>query len=290
MKRILYLDKDFMESYIAQRREGLPTAHTLTNASQNMDLQAVSQPNMSHKISGSAKGSFAIAGVEAAYEHSIQTKSQQNVALASDGITEAVTYTPHDNLLDAVIEDSGADQNQEAAVGSFVLIDGAKPILYDIRDILERLDEKAIEFIAVKIAEDHIMKLPNPNAKQVDMEKKRIIREQANMLRDARTALEMTCHFAQFDVCVAIGDVIVPLKRNCMRTTSRDMVFKYDSGLHVFGQVTRIQSKAEKASDQNPVEIINAIFNGMWPQALQRMQILPEDGYRIVDPMAVYFA
>ena len=289
MKRILYLDRDFMDSYIAQTRAGLPGQHVYTSANNTIDGQSVTHPSINYRISGSIHAGIPIISGDANYEQAVTTQTQKDVAFASDSAKEELTLIPHDNALDDVIQHSGATARDDIEIGSYILRTGNRPSIYDVKDITERLDDAAITYIAEKTADERINKLPNPAAKQVEQERKRIIREETKMLTDARRQLIMTCKFAQFDVCVVIGDVIAPLNREWMRTNTRDMIFKYDSRLKLFGQVTRVFTKTEKAPDLNPVETLNALFNGTWPEALQRMQIIPEDRYWVVDPMALYF-
>ena len=289
MKRILYLDKAFLDSFIAQSEAGLPGQRTYTNANNMIDGQSVAHPSVNHRVSGNAHATVGLASGDLHYEHELLSETQKDLSLVSDAASEAVTLIPHDNALEDVIRESGARDRDGMEVGAFVIASGGRPFVYDIRDILSSLDDEAIRFIAEKTAEEKIARLPNPAARQVDGERKRIISEQTSQLKTAKKSLEAACKFAQFDVCIIIRNVIAPLKREWMRTTSRDMIFKYSSRLFLFGQVTRSQEETEKARDLNPIEQLNALFNGTWPQALQRMQIIPMSNYWIVDPMALYF-
>ena len=289
MKRILYLDKEFMDSYISQIREGLPGQHTYTNANKAFDAQVIDQPTVNQKVSGQGKVAGILASGEIGYEREMYTESRHDYSLVSEGATEAITLLPHDNALKDVIELSGATTPGEREVGKFLIVGDERSTIYDIRDIVDRLDDESIRFIAERMVDDKIKRLPNPNDAQINSYSKNAIRRQIDELKQSRVALEMTCKFAQFDVCVLMGDTIAPLKRECMRTSTRDMIFKYNTGLHVFGQITRKQAENSKAHSQNPVELLNDLFNGIWPQALQKMGILPEGNYWIIDPMAVYF-
>lgn len=289
MKRILYLDRDFMDSYIAQTGAGLPGQHTYTSANNIVDGTSTTNPSINRTVSGGLRFSALGMSGDANYGRTAVSETHKELSLVSDGTTEAVTLIPHDNDLEEVIEHSGARKNDSMDIGDFIIASGSRPFVYDVHDIVARLDDAAIDFIARKTADDKVELLNNPSAKQVEGERKRIIREETTALKEARTQLNMACKFAQFDVCIIIGNKLAPLKREWMRTSSKDMIFKYNSRLHLFGQVTRSQIETSKARNLNPIEQLNALFNGMWPQALQRMQIIPEDDYWIIDPMALYF-
>lgn len=289
MKRILYLDKEFMDSYLAQSREGLPGQHIFTNANKAIDAQAIDQPSVTHTVSGKVNGSLLAISGEGAYEREITTESQHNYSLAAEGATEAITLLPHDNALQDVIKLSGAEENHGKEIGSFIITCVDRPMIYDVMDIASRIDDDVIQFIAEKTVDEQLKKLPPSNEHQTASFRKNAIKEQVSSLKEARSYLEITCKLAQFDVCVVMGDVIAPLKRQYMRTSTRDMAFKYDSRLYLFGQITKMQDSSSNNQSSNPVEVLNDLFNGVWPQALQQLKILPEGDYWVIDPMAVYF-
>ena len=84
--------------------------------------------------------------------------------------------------------------------------------------------------------------------------------------------------------------MIVPLKREFMREDSRSIIFKYDSEVTVFGQITRINMPDAKPNRQDGFSALNNIFNNIWPEMLERLGLLKDkNDYIVISPMAVYF-
>jgi len=289
VKRILYLDKAFMESYMAQEHGGLEGQRTYATTNGTVENQELTTPSITHQVGGEGKAGIGVAAGSIHYQHEFISESRTSGHADIDGAIEAVTLMMHDNALEEVIRLSGANNREGDDVGEFAIVTGAHPLVYDIQAILQRMSKDAIEFNAVKQWKEHLKKLTVPDAKEIQKGEKAYIAAQRNMLNEAKKTLEMTCLFAQFDICLVIGDTIAPMKRECMRTTSNDIIFKYADRLFAFGQITRIFAQKKNEPSANPLEQLNSIFNGAWPDALVKMDILPANGYRVLDPMAIYF-
>jgi hypothetical protein len=74
-----------------------------------------------------------------------------------------------------------------------------------------------------------------------------------------------------------------------MKENSQEINFKYNSEITVYGQVTRFNSESPSETPTDVLSMLTGLLNNMMPQALQRLGILKDFNYKVINPMAAYF-
>lgn len=285
MKHLLYLDRDYLYSYYAQAFDGLENNRQKEHLDQTQTSQTQEAAHVESNV-GFSLNFPAIAGLQAGRKD--VDDHIQSTFIETEAVREAITVSMHDNALEKVMEHSRPIQDGSFSRGDYVIEKGPF-FLTDVQYFLDRLTPELINYIAEQTWNGHLEKLPNPNSDAVQKGKKAFIDNEKKSLENSRKNIESMAKIAQFEVFLLIKNFIIPLKREYLREDPRILIFKYDSDVAIFGQVTRINNPENKPDSKNSFAVLNGIFNNVWPSMLIRMGLLKDDNYKVISPMAVYF-
>lgn len=285
MKHLIYLDRDYLYSYYAQAFDGLENSRQRESLDQTQTSQTRDAAHVESSVGFELKFP-AIASLKAGRND--VDEHMQSAFIETEAVREAVTVSMHDNALTKVIEHSRPVADGNFSKGDYVIEKGPF-FLTDVQYILDRMTPDIINYIAEQTWEERLQKLQNPTADVVQKGKGAFIDSEKKKLQSARKSIESMSKIAQFEVFLLVKDFIVPLKREYLREDARTLIFKYDSDVTVFGQVTRINNPAKAPDKKNSFAVLNGIFNDVWPSMLVNTGLLPDKNYKVISPMAVYF-
>lgn len=284
MKQLLYLNHDYLYSYYAQAFEGLEQTRSksVTDATASSEEHISETTKISSGVSGQIPQLIKVEGKRETTEENLNTRY-----VSFEAAREVATVILHDNALNIVIEHSNASTESEKQLGAYVIETGHFSI-FDIQYWLGMLSDRMINFLAEQMWDEHIIKLSNPNADAIQKGKKTFIENQKNSLKDTRSKMEVIYGLKIFDIALVINNTIVPLKRDYMKETSREIIFKYESQVSVFGRITRTNNKIMNNSF-GAASGLSSSLQTIWVQALKNLLSYdPSKGLVVIDPIAVY--
>lgn len=284
MKHLLYLNRDYLYSYYAQAFEGLEQTRTkaITDATVSSEEHLSETIKNTSGISAQIPQVIKFEGQREATEETLNTRF-----LTLEAAREVETVALHDNALNEVIIHSKAMPNPEKKLGVYVIESGNFSIM-DLQYWLDLLSNKTIGFLAEQMWNDHIRSLPNPLAEQVQKGKKSYIEEKKKSLNETRSIIETIDAFKVFDLALIIRNAIIPLKRNYLKETTKEIIFKYESPISVFGRVTRTSETIQNNSF-GAASGLNNSLTLIWLQLMKNLLSYdPNDGLVVIDPIAVY--
>ena len=283
MKHLIYLNKEYLYSYYAQAFDGIDESHQkgVTDATAQAE-QHISESvghNMNFSLTLPAIASFS-AGKNTTDE------SVNSTFYDIEASRDYANVVLHDNALNRVIEHSQAITNKDVEIGNYVIENGHFSIL-DMQYLEELTTPNIIEFMAEKSWDEHLNNLPNPQADQVQRGKKAFITNEINNMTSANKQFQAFKALAMFDALLIINGKLVPLKYQCMKESTKEIVFKYESEISVFGRVTR-KNQAMMNNSTGLVGSVNQSFTSMWFTMLETLQLKPGQNYTVIDPIAIY--
>lgn len=281
MKHLIYLDRDFLYSYYAQAFDGLETSRLAEVTDKTESSKTVDAEALAREISARFLPPIFNIGVK-----TLAKEAQEHIGfIATEAAREAITVSLHDNALNRVIEHSKALENNEPKRGDYVIVRG-NFFMADMESLLDKLQDNVIRSLAQKSWDEHIAELSNPNAPEIQRGKKNYIDNTFKNMASARDDIALICKLAQNNLFLIVQNTIVPLKREYLRETSNEISFKYDGEICVFGRITRFNEDKEP---KNQLEVINRTFNSRWPEAMVKLNVLKDNNFTVLSPMAIYF-
>lgn len=284
MKHLLYLNKEYLYSYYAQAFDGIDKTTQKSVSDATVSEEERIGESVTHK--GNAKVNlFGLAELGGGSEVSEENVNTRFITL--EAARDVATIALHDNALDRVIEHSQCKNGEEKRIGDYVEITGSFQMI-DFDYWLSILSDDFINRASEMKWKNYCKTLSNPNAKEIERGKKMFIDKEKYALRDARNNLMFSKSVSQADVMMAVDGTIVPMKRDYMKETTREMMFKYESKVHVFGRITREHQKIDN-NETNVVQALSDSFNTIWLEWLTNTGIIKNDGMcTVVDPIAIY--
>ena len=284
MKQLLYLNQDYLYSYYAQAFEGLEQTRTKSVT----DATLSSEEHLSETVkntSGVAAQIPQVIKFEGKRETTEDTLNTRFMTL--DAAREVATVALHDNALNEIILHSGAKKNADKTLGEYAIETGHFSIL-DLQYWLDLLSDKTIAFLAEQMWAEHVESLPESQANASQKERGKTIDKNKRTLKDFKSSIEAINGFKVFDIAMVINNTIVPLKQDYMKESSREIIFKYESQVSVFGRVTRTSSKIQNNSF-GAASGLSSSLTDIWLQLLKSMLSYdPSSSIIVIDPIAVY--
>lgn len=285
MKHLIYLDHEYLYSYYAQAFDGIDT----TTHKETQDSTQSSQTTNGEKVSRNLEFNFEIpriaklsAGKNAAEDN------EQACFIETEAVKEAISISLHDNALSRVIQHSNPVTDGDYTKGDYVILRGNYTFA-DIKSYVERLSDSVIKTIARKNWQDYLAKQANPDASAIRNGEKAFISKEEKKLQDSKHEIEFSLNLAQLDIFILMGNAIIPIKRNYLRESSAEVMFKYDSDIFVFGRVTRINKSTPVSKTADAIHDLNSSFIDVWPRSFKNMGLLTSDEYAVISPLAIYF-
>ena len=283
MKHLIYLNKEYLFSYYAQAFDGIDESHQKGTT----DVTAQAEQHISESIGRSMNLALSLPAVASFSTGKNTTDESVNSTFYNlEAGRDYANIFLHDNALNKVIEDSKATINANAAIGEYVIEKGHFSII-DMQYLEDLSTPTVIDFMADSAWDDFLRSQPNANAPAVQNGKKAFLQNYKNNLSDANKKFHALKAMAMFDAILVINGKLVPLKYPCMKESTKEIVFKYESEVSVFGRVTR-KNQAMLNNSMGLIGNLNRATASMWVALLESLQLVPGQNYTVIDPIAIY--
>lgn len=281
MKHLLYLNREYLYSYYAQAFDGIDRMHSKNVADATISSENLIAENVERDLDLKVK--LAFAELDAGKN---TTEKSINTSFATlEAAREVATISLHDNALNRVIDHSGANENS-FEIGNYVVKKGNFHLV-DIQHWIDLLSDFMIDYISEEMWNTRVGSLPNPNAPQIQGGKKAFLQKQKETLLASRRSFEAQRAIANFDVLMLIDDMMIPIKREFLKESTREITFKYESEVSVFGRVTRKKHKIANNS-MGPLGSLTTAYSDISSQFIQNIGLLHSNDCIIIDPIAIY--
>lgn len=281
MKHLLYLNREYLYSYYAQAFDGIDRTHSKNVTDATISSEDYIAENVEHSLDFKLKIPFAEIGTG----KNTTEESTNSRFVTLEAAREVATISLHDNALNKIIDHSHASENS-FEIGNYVIKKGNFHLV-DIQHWIDILSNDMIDYIAEHMWDAYIRQLPNPSAPAVQRGKKAYIDEQHKNLLASRKNFEAQCAIANFDVLMLIDNIMVPIKREYLKESTKEIVFKYESEVSVFGQITRKNRKISNNSI-GPLGDLTTAYSDITSQFIQRIGLLQSESHIIIDPISIY--
>lgn len=284
MKHLLYLNKEYLYSYYAQAFDGIDKITQKAVSDATVSEEERVGESITHKGDASVNlfGIAKIGGGNEVAEENVNTRF-----ITLEAARDVATVALHDNALDRVIEHSKSEREEENKIGDYVEIVGAFQMV-DFQYWIDMLTDNFINDAINGKWETYCNSFPNPGAKEIQNGKKSFLDREKKLLLDTKKKFELLKTTSMSDVVMVVNNIIIPMKRECMKEDSREMLIKYESPVHVFGRLTRRSQHIENNS-KGMLSDMSKSLTDMWINPLYGFGILKKDGMcTVIDPMAIY--
>lgn len=322
MKELIYLDTNFLHSFIAQMQGGLPIAVNIETQEQRVDTmeQRAGQQSSSFTELQGDTGKVEIPGIFSSPSGRITLRvqpgrfsSETYILSELEAGKEIISKQLHDNALEE-FERTMRNENKlkdvsetdEIEIGSYIKIVSGFNII-DFTFLQEVLDKLLINVILgnvqneVSAAKEQIDSEPSLTSTQKKARKKELDKylekqkaQLENELSYYRDVITYTSKILPTKSFIKVGKVLAPLKLDYLRDTTKSLYYKYGNHneknkVALIGKVTRkVQFSNKNITNPNSfIENIEQIIQSM-DDLLNYINVLNKDDY-IVAPVAIYF-
>lgn len=296
MKEIIYLDTNFLNSFMAQTHRGLPSASTHEQFEQDTRTDSNSTKRQStHDVSAQMNsGSVNIPFISVSpngtvsYKYSNNAQADEVFSLTQiDAGKEIISKQLHDNSLiefESYLEENGIEtitevsdvENLEDIMGKFVKVSATFSV-YDL-DYLKRVTNSDSLL--------DIMRLTQGDTDEVNDMKK--------MFEMVAGLLDYLSRILPTNLFLRQGRFVAALKKEYLRESSNELSFKYGSGskirIHALAKVTREFDNLEVDMFDGDAKLkeMSGAMNGLSEMILSTVSAIKK-GDIILSPVAIYF-
>ncbi|WP_062513993.1 hypothetical protein [Halobacillus sp. KGW1] len=323
MREILYLDTDFLHSFLAQTNGGLPTDYTNEfeeSSFENLEQMQGHQSKNFTELEGKS-GKFSIPTIVETPEGGIKLhfepgkySAEKTFWQESDVGRELISKKLHDNSLiefERYLEENSS-LTQLTVIDDekgYVLIESSFELI-DLNTFEIAFSEGMVDMQVkeMKSLKDNELTEINQDSKLTSKEQKQQ-RDEVNKIFNAeskkvseefteyREILGMLKKFMPSNVFIKTTNAIAPLKENFLRENRNMMLFKYGNRydgakVKVLAKITRKLEKKGEPNSFNEKDAIREsieVFKGATDEMLIEHLNLVQNGDFVVNPIAVYF-
>ncbi|AMA72895.1 hypothetical protein ACH33_08515 [Aneurinibacillus sp. XH2] len=321
MKEIIYLDTDFLHSFLAQQNNGLPTEITKENFEEITDeLQQQFGYNSRSQIEATLDtGRFEIPLIFNSPKGAIKGVFQPGtysgekvISTQTEAGKEIISTRLHDNALELFQKQLKEEKRlftiDSANVGDYIILKAQFNII-DFNYLLKMIQPEILGKIMVykekstiesqlKILEMNYQTNKSPEIKQQirkSQDNIKKLEKQANVnttnLKEVEKALKYLAEVLPYSSFLKIKNAVSPLKEKYLRESASELAFKYtvDENSLEITLLGKITSRVKKVTTEEFAQddIINGL-SGLFYDILIPFGII-EEGDLIISPVAIYF-
>lgn len=283
MKRLIYLDQEHLYSYYAQAFDGIDKI----NCKEVSDATISKEDRISEDASRSQNFGFNLGPFQYSASKSTTDDSINSSFLEFEAAKTAATHFLHDNALNRVIEHSKAMENTKRLLGDYVIEKGTF-VLIDVQHMLEILTSESLNILLIFMwashCQDNNINSASPNYDKLEKEYRD---KKKKEWTDAKHFFRGIKLIGQFDILLVVNDMLIPLKRSCMKEQAKEITLKYNMPISVFGRITR-KDNPDMSESNNPIGELTTSFTSLWMSLLLHLGLLQDRNYSFIDPIAVY--
>ena len=288
MKRILYLNKDTLLSYMSQIDDGL-----VKNKKESKEKNVEKSFSTTASVDAEASLNLKVfgKGVDAGIEPSIDS-SKQNKYLNSnvDSIEKEVFDESVEKFEKYLLDNDYLNTNGD--IGDFIKIEEAMYIvdleyyknIFSNNSLLDYIKKNEIETKLSDIEQD-IGETGNGKKAAYDKEKmyreiKKAIDEEYN---EISRNIDVVLNIVPYNKFGIMGDYLISLDDEYFRDKTEVVAFKYGGKMTLIGHVTNVVNSNVNGADENIFNIFPSIINTFMLTFFHKTEI------KIVHPIAIYY-
>ncbi|MBP1312356.1 hypothetical protein JOD82_005501 [Paenibacillus sp. 1182] len=297
MKEIIYLDTNFLNSFMAQTHRGLPSNSTHEQFEQDTrtDSSATKRQGTHDVTAQLNTGSVNIPFISVSpngtvtYKYSANNQADEVFSLTQlEAGKEIISKQLHDNSLiefENYLETINIETitnvnepNLENLFGKYVKV-SADFSIFDFDYLKSIADPNALI---------EVMKQTNPHAQSGDVE------ETKKMFELIGSFIEYLGNILPTNLFLRQGLFISPLKKEHLRESSSELNFKYGGGsklqIHVLAKATRVfeDLNIDMFEGNSNLEQLSSMMSGVTEMILKTVSAIKK-GDIILSPVAIYF-
>lgn len=323
MKEIIYLDTSYLNSFIAQMNQGLPTSTTnefqeseTSTSTKGKTSEFTNTFNAEAKTGGiNLGGVFESPAAKLGYILARRRGTNNSISLAqSDTGKEIIVKQLHDNAL-LLLEEHLIQQNllvdvsptDSADIGKYIKIKAPFKIM-DLEYFKHIIGPELTSIMSAFTPQNHEQqallqkeinkinssdKAPHRKKKNVEkLKKESQSAKQAEIIDNLRLALDFCSLALPSSSFFKQGNFVAPLKTGFLRETSKEILFKYGKENQILeaviiGKVTRKFDSNLNNEALGFMDFLNS-FNSQMELLMTQIDLINFGDY-IVSPIAIYF-
>lgn len=311
MKDFIYLDTDYLTSYLSQINDGQIIQKIVSDMEGNHSQleEATETIEKNTELGGGVSGSIPLtASTEASYSRSKKRISpfQKTTFSEFEFGQSLISKTAHDNAFEELLnyaKNNNLIQNNK--VGSYYF--GEIPYtLFDLDYFHQLFSSKAVKNLApdsfktdiefaleqqIHSLNDKLSKTNNnSDIRKINVDLKNLqqqLEEQQNNFSYA-SIIEGIMEFCPTSCFLINNELLIPLRTNFLRDGYKESIFKYSGQVHLFGKITK-QVTPRTFSSFTTLQDFNFIFEMSIMQLFNSFKTLETDQPFVVSPVAIYF-
>nr|WP_302599864.1 hypothetical protein [uncultured Cellulosilyticum sp.] len=289
MRNFIYLDTDFLASFMAQENDGLETIRNIE--SDTYDKSLIGTPTTTKKVSMSTEANVAIAKGNLASEKTIE--SELNINESSELYKEMVSRVLHDNVFNYFENyinndfDHCVDKPMKDSIGKYINHRGGFET-FDITFLEKICDQKFLKELFI-LAEG-VSDMQNVNS-QVNLKNINQYKLPNDIYNTSVLCTKLVNIFKTIfptDTVLIMDNMMVIINDKYLREDIKSINFKYSGQMSVVGIINRVYDEANKKSTSPFMEVLNSVsecgielINAFYNRTSKELYI--------VTPIAIYF-
>jgi hypothetical protein len=296
VKDFIYLDTDYLNSYLAQINNGLLTKVNEESGDSTQNTEENTEAQNHNKVNG--KLGIALASI--ASEITSDDEYTKTIFSETETARKMVERVMQDNTYELFVKHAKDNnlicEGEKYEIGEYVLINNAKDI-FDIgyyQELSEKGNADSLTKCMLMPQEQIIEKLKKEgnNSQQLSIEKKKLVSQQqqfSDIFGLLSTVSKAYSALMPTKCTLFANNTLIPLKENLLRESFKEFYFKYGERLNVFGRITKIGiGFPQSEENQTLINSFRELQNSMIP-ILQSCGFPVNENTYIMSPIALYF-
>ncbi|WP_317368884.1 hypothetical protein [uncultured Tyzzerella sp.] len=296
MRNFIYLDTDFLASFMAQENDGLETLRNSESNVYSKDLSGT--PTTTQKSSSVLEGNAAMIKGNVTIEKTLE--SGLDITESSELYREMASKVLHDNMFnyfEKYIEDNNsikANSLDVSNIGKYININSEYTIINT--DIIEKMCEEKflkdlfyMEHLGGDIRIDKNNKLVNQQGKSIDNVK---LPPEIHMLTKMGSKLSYVFKsMIPTNTVFVVDNMIVVINEKYLREDIRMVNFKYSGQINITGKINKVCGTTDNGSKKSASFLIDAL-NSVNECGIEFIKLLANSNSKniyIITPIAIYF-
>lgn len=289
MRNFIYLDTDFLASFMAQKNDGLEIIRNIESDTHVRSLNGT--PTTAEKQSVNLTGNVALVKSDITMEKSIE--SGLNINESSELYKEAVSRILHDNVFNYF--QNYLENNSEYCVttptknsiGKYINSNGEFEV-FNISALENICDQKFLkEIFSLVETIQSISSVSSPvNFKNINQYKVPTEIQNASILCSKVATIFKTIF--PVDTVMMMGNMMIIINDKYLREDIRTISFKYSGSVNIIGVINRVYENIDKKSTSPFMEVLNSV-SVCGIEIVNALCNKRSEEIYIVTPIAIYF-
>lgn len=288
MKRILYLNNDFLSSYMSQIDDGLIKNRKETS---KKDSESLNSTKATIEAETSADIKILGKGVETDIDSSIESNRQKKYSNSFSNSMEKIIFDEAVEKFEKYLSDNYYLE-ESGSIGDFIKIEKEMYIvdLEYYKNIFS--NDSVLNFIKNSTIDERyntevlkIQEMGNGNKAAYDKDKlyKKIKKEVDKKYDEVAKNIEVVLNIVPYNKFGIMGDYLISLDDEYFRDKTKVVAFKYGGKMTLIGHLTNIVNNDVNGAETNIFSTFPSIINTFMLTFFNKKEI------KIVHPIAIYY-